>query len=262
MIQLAIETSGRTGSLAVLDDETLLKSFPLPSDRRTAATLTIMLREAVDWCQCQNKPIDFLSVAGGPGSFTGLRIGLTTAKTYCYATGLRLVAIDSIAAVAATVFSQDASIDSVLVAVNAYRGQVFTGTYQRARLLPAAVNLTNRSGEPDSAMGGIDPASAWITHLHSAVVLDTADLANVISSLPPQTRFAGDPNVLAKSTSADELAERLVPRTMPDATGSGLLGHHAAAWQQWVDPMKLTPRYLKASAAEEKADQSTAPPTR
>ena len=248
MIQLAIETSGSVGSLAVLSDQTPLQSFPLPRDQRTAATLAVRLQEAIRWCRAEGRTIDFMSVAKGPGSFTGLRIGLTTAKAYCYATGLPLVAIDSIAAVAASRFSEDPAIESVLVAVNAYRGQVFSGTYQRKTLLPTSGLATAPTRDAPG-----ERESIWRTAMESARVLDRCRLDDLAASAPPSTYYAGDESLFGGSAGCALGMKRYLRSQRTEAHGVGILGHHAAAWQQWVDPIQLTPRYLKSSAAEEQA---------
>ena len=87
-----------------------------------------------------------VSVADGPGSFTGLRIGVTTAKTLCYALELPLVAIDSLAAIAATALHDHPAYERIWAVLNAYRGQVFLGMFDRGTLLPdvSAIPKTGR----------------------------------------------------------------------------------------------------------------------
>ena len=59
--------------------------------------------------------------------------------------------------------------------------------------------------------------------------------------------FAGDRKMFP-----EDLQAGFCLRKDADACGTGLLGFCAARWNQWVDPLRLSPRYLKASAAEEK----------
>ena len=260
MIQLAIETSGSVGSLAVLSDQTPLKSFPLPSDRRTAATLAVRLQEAAQWCREDGRRIDYVSIARGPGSFTGLRIGLTTAKTYCYATGLPLVAVDSIAAIAALQLWDHPHAETVLVAVNAYRGQVFSGTYRRASLLPTAepaAGPMDATAPTDRAGGGFEQGSGrgplWRSEMESSRVLDRPALDELAATASPSTHVAGDPLLFGQRPASDNPMNRYLQSGRTEAIGVGILGHYAATWKQWVDPIELTPRYLKSSAAEEKS---------
>ena len=88
--------------MAVFRGQRIIRELKLDSDCRTAATLAPALRDMLSWCEQQGEPLGFVSVADGPGSFTGLRIGVTTAKTLCYALEFASrVAVDSLAAIAA-----------------------------------------------------------------------------------------------------------------------------------------------------------------
>ena len=131
-LQIAIETTGVSGSLAVLRGETVLQQRKLDSQHRAAAALAPALSELMRWCRdTQNRP-QLVSIADGPGSFTGLRIGVTTAKTFSYATDLPVIAIDSLASIAAVTLLQEPDLETILVALDAYRGQVFMARFQRA----------------------------------------------------------------------------------------------------------------------------------
>lgn len=239
LIQLAIETTGRTGSIAILQGEAVLDDVALPEGSRTAAALTPALDEAIRRCRRRGLEPGLVSVAAGPGSFTGLRIGLTTAKTLCYATRWPLVAVGSLSAIAATVFArlppeQDTAASRILVGVNAYRRQVFSGWFTRDQLLPplASVQSPGRFEPPDEVE--VLSAKAW---------------QSLLDRLERETLLAGD----AKVFGAAAAAGRFVPRGTTDAVGVGLLGLRAARAGHWADPLTLTPRYLKPSAAEEKA---------
>ena len=249
-VGLAIETTGKSGSVAVLRAGTVIRQATLPATPRTAATLAPTLAETLQWCQEHGCKPDFIAVANGPGSFTGLRIGVTTAKTLSYALNLPLVAVDSVAAVAATVLVQQSVLasdsereqdhaatgvaeESVLVGLNAYRGQVFTGTFRRASLLES--HYLNSSGEDETGM--------------STRIVDAKQWLSLLSQLPRGAAVSGDPAVFRGNSGL-----RFLERTVADAVGVGLLALPLAVSGKWSDPMALVPRYLKLSAAEEKAD--------
>lgn len=241
---LAIDTSGREGSLAVMHGATVLKILPLPRGQRTASTLAVQLRQATEWCASEQHKIEFVAVANGPGSFTGLRIGVTTAKVYCYATGLPLVAVNSIAAIAASTMMQVSESDSVLVGINAYRGQVFTGCFDRQSLLPELPpQLVDKKVS-------IDPSvqNRWRSHMNSASVLDSNEWREMVSEIPSTTAMAGESELFPAETRS-----RIRKRALDDAYGVGILGHYAGTMRQWVDPMQLSPTYIKSSSAEELA---------
>ena len=89
MIQVALESIGKTGSLAILRDDAVLwhwQSDNIPAEKTgfekapsTASQFALQLDRALSWCREKSLSIDSVSVANGPGSFTGLRIAITTA---------------------------------------------------------------------------------------------------------------------------------------------------------------------------------------
>src|SRR4029077_17224460 len=101
---LAIETSGRTASVAALEaadgDVVLLQEAATTRDERTAQALfpvlKVMLQE-VGWAP---DAIELWTVGVGPGSFTGLRIGVTLAKTFAYAAGAEVIGVNTLAVLA------------------------------------------------------------------------------------------------------------------------------------------------------------------
>ena len=175
-----------------------------------------------------------VSVADGPGSFTGLRIGVTTAKTLCYALELPLVAIDSLAAIAATALHDHPAYERIWAVLNAYRGQVFLGMFDRGTLLPDVSAIPkNWTGHPETTQ--VLSNEAWNTQLEKK---------------PKSTALTGDLKPLG-ARSVDALTRGC------DAIGVGLLAIRAATQHQFSDPMTLVPRYLKPSAAEEQANQQS-----
>jgi tRNA A37 threonylcarbamoyladenosine modification protein TsaB len=158
---------------------------------------------------------------------------VTTAKSLCYALNLPLVAIDSLAAIAAACLHTHRGIESLCVAIDAYRGQAFAASFTRHDLLP-----------PLDAV----PAN-WAVGISRARVFSDSQWQTQLRSLPDGIAFAGDDRPLG------EFAANRVQREC-DAVGLGLLGIRAAAIGAFLDPMTLVPRYLRASAAEEKAAAS------
>ena len=236
-MQLAIETTGRQGSIAILDADRVLDSMVLPSDHRTTATLVPAIERLVEshlspsnqppsnqpFQQGIHRGIDFISVASGPGSFTGLRIGGTTAKTLSYAWGIPLVSVNSLAAIAAVAFDQHDEVDRIVVAIDAYRRQVYHGEFLRDELL--------------------DPRS-------NVVAMPQRDFIDLLASHPSGTCFAGDAKLGAGHPG--KWLDRVGDRGC-DAVGVGLLGWQLAKKKQWTDAMAWVPHYLKPSAAEEQA---------
>ena len=76
---LAIDSSGLVASVAVVEDETLLAEFTIDYKKTHSQTLLPMLDQMAKMIELDLNSIDAVAVAGGPGSFTGLRIGSATA---------------------------------------------------------------------------------------------------------------------------------------------------------------------------------------
>ncbi|MCO8122254.1 tRNA (adenosine(37)-N6)-threonylcarbamoyltransferase complex dimerization subunit type 1 TsaB [Stieleria sp. TO1_6] len=237
MLQIALETIGKSGSLAVLDQETVVWQRSFGDDRRTAAVLAVHLDAAVRWCEDQQQAIQWVSVAVGPGSFTGLRIGITTAKTLAYAMHLPTVPVGSLAAIAAAI-EPAPEIARILVGLNAYRGQVFAAEFDTATLRDIA--------PPATAAFSVEVLSRdqWNQRVSSTAGSVASDggvaLAGDLSIIPSEWTGlfqAPQPNT---AVGVGRIANRLVERQSPSCSAQ-------------IDPFSLSARYVKLSAAEEQA---------
>src|SRR5262245_21398293 len=105
MRTIAIETSGRVGSVAALkcegDRADILGEIILGEDQRTAQRLAPAIRELLSDVSWSPADVELVAVAVGPGSFTGLRIGVTAAKSFAYAVGAQIVGVNTLAVLAA-----------------------------------------------------------------------------------------------------------------------------------------------------------------
>lgn len=127
MLLLAIETSGMDGSLALLRDGQLLGERQLDRQRRHARTLVSEVRELLREHHFEPRDCSCLAVSIGPGSFTGLRVGITFAKTFAYATGAKLIGVETFDALAAGV---RVTTPRLQVVMNAQREELFLGEYE------------------------------------------------------------------------------------------------------------------------------------
>ena len=90
---LAIDSSGLTAAVAVVDEEQTIAEYTVNYKKTHSQTLLPMIDEIVKMVEMDLKEIDAIAVAGGPGSFTGLRIGSATAKGLGLALDLSLIHI-------------------------------------------------------------------------------------------------------------------------------------------------------------------------
>jgi tRNA threonylcarbamoyladenosine biosynthesis protein TsaB len=100
MLILSIDTSTRGCSVAVHNSGVLLASYDLFADKSSSAMLTSLMQTAVKHAGVTLADLDAIAVAKGPGSYTGLRVGVSTAKGLCYALDKPLLAINTLEAMA------------------------------------------------------------------------------------------------------------------------------------------------------------------
>lgn len=94
MITLGIDTSASSGGVALCKDDETLIELMMESPLQHAEELVPLIDRALARCEIGISDVDLVSVNSGPGSFTGLRIGLATAKGICQAAKIPLVGVD------------------------------------------------------------------------------------------------------------------------------------------------------------------------
>ena len=92
---LALDTTGETGSLALAIDERIIEQIELNSADGFAHVIFVEIERLLARHQLTLRDIDCFASASGPGSFTGVRVGLTAAKGLAEATGKKVIAIGS-----------------------------------------------------------------------------------------------------------------------------------------------------------------------
>ena len=97
---LALESSAGAASAALCEDETLLAQVFLNSGLTHSQTLLPMAEQMLASYGCRVSELDLIAVAAGPGSFTGLRIGVSTAKGLAWAAGLPCAGCSTLASMA------------------------------------------------------------------------------------------------------------------------------------------------------------------
>src|SRR5205823_12731147 len=125
-------TSGFAGSVALLDGPRLLEERKLESERRSAQTLAPAIVELLHSAGVQPQQIRLVTTTTGPGSFTGLRVGITTAKTFAYAVGAEVMGISTLEAIvlgvpAGLLADQPREIQAV---IDAQRKELFVGRFR------------------------------------------------------------------------------------------------------------------------------------
>ena len=221
---LAIETSSTRGSVAALTGIEVLGQVEIDADSSTAAWLAQGIAgqlAAVGW---HPGDIQLVAVAQGPGSFTGLRVGVTTAKTLAYATHAELIGVNTLHTIATQVPEQILAVDAV---VDAHRQQVFSARFQRDE--DGWMRTVRQTDIIDDA--------EWLAGLDPAVSVSGPAMHKFIDHIP------------AGITLVDE------DRWSPRAETIGRLGFRSFQAGRRDDAWKLAPCYYRTSAAEERSEK-------
>lgn len=124
---LAIDTSGQNCSVAIIDEEKVICDFNLSIGTTHSETLLPMIDEVCKTSKIDLSEIDVLSCGIGPGSFTGLRIGIATIKGFALAQNKNVIGVPTLDALAYNIANFDGLICSVLDARN---NNVYAGIYK------------------------------------------------------------------------------------------------------------------------------------
>jgi len=221
---LAVETSGLEASVALADGSELLSERALDTAGRRNARLLVpavdeLLRKQ-DW---QPSDVDVVAVSIGPGSFTGLRVGVVFAKTYAWINDTKLVAVDTLQAIAQRSLPTE---PDITVISDAQRGDLFVNSYHAEDIAQPIGNVRIES---------LDQVLAE----YSGQLLTGPGIQKFAEQIPPDACIAEaenqEPRAAALLLPACDMIQR----------------------QAWADPDTLEPVYLRRSYAEESADRSS-----
>lgn len=259
---LAIESSARECSVAALDGQSgaarLICELPVTGGR-TAQALAPTIKNLLDSVDWSVAAIELVAVTVGPGSFTGLRIGVTTAKTLAYAVGAQVIGVNTLAVLADQVVNADRALWTV---IDAQRQELFAARFdgdQRCGRPPDRATLGAGSGDPRTTTTENPPSSAdreqgtvpfpartctipthiitestWLAQLQPGDLVTGPAVARVQSQLPP---------------GVDATAPAC---WQPTASATGVVGWRDYQSGRRDDLWKLVPQYYRPSAAEEK----------
>ena len=229
MLVLALETSDLAGSVALLEEREVLEYIPLDAGKRSARWRGPAIDQALTSAGRQPRDIQLVAVTTGPGSFTGLRVGVTTGKTLAYVVGCPVIGVNTLEAIA---LRAPATQKQVWAVIDAQRSQLFTARFDRRE--PSAAEVIDRT-----AIASYDD---WLAKLSPADLLTGPGLQKLTDRLPTGVEIAQ-------------------PDLWPArAIEVGLLGLAAFSQGQQDDPFSLVPQYFRPTAAEEQWARKNAPP--
>ena len=217
---LAIDTAGKTAAVAVMRDDTLLYEMASNTGLTHSETLLPMVDTALKACGLTPAQLDLYAVTNGPGSFTGLRIGLAVIKGLALPRQIPCAGVSTMAALAYGLAGEG----TVIGAQDARRGQVYWGAFD----LATHDRLTEDAAAP------------------------IASLENFVQSCKKPLFFVGDGASLCYNVYKSVPGVAAAPSALQILRGAGVALAAKAMWErgECVPPAALLPDYHRLSQAE------------
>lgn len=157
MLLLSIDTSTTVCSVALHDGDKLLGCYELYTERTSAAMLTTLINDVVRHTGHELNQVDAIAVAKGPGSYTGLRIGVSTVKGLCFALDKPLLAVNTLQAMTEQVrllslpFAHGPVPPALCPMIDARRMEVYCAMYDGTgrELLPTSAEIIDEQSFAD-----------------------------------------------------------------------------------------------------------------
>ena len=224
MLILAFETSAKAGSVALAEDGRLLGESYQNTGLTHSQTLLTMAQELIASCGCQPADVQAIAVANGPGSFTGVRIGVAAAKGFAWGAGIPCCGVSTLEAMALGFGVYNGY---VLPVMDARREQVYTATFhaEKGRLFRVTEDR--------------------------AISLE--ELKKDLISLKEPIFLVGDGSILCYNTLLEDVPALILPpehRMHQRAAGVALAALPHLKAGEGCDGSTLTPNYLRVSQAE------------
>lgn len=228
MIVLALDTSAAAASAAVVKDGLLIGEITIRNGKTHSQKVIPMINQLLGMLDYKPKDLDLLAVANGPGSFTGLRIGVVTIKAMAYALNIPVAEVSTLMALAYTVNETEGLVCPIMDARNR---QVYTGLYK------------------------ISDDSVSVLEEDSGIAID--ELMSVLKKYDLPVHFVGDAVPLYRNYITEQ---GINARFAPDS----IFTHRAAsvAYLAWLlqkegkvtDAFRAKANYLRKSQAERMKD--------
>ncbi len=219
---LGIETATWLGSVALVTESEVIAEYTLNIRRTHSERLMGMIARLLSDTDVALMDLDGIAVSIGPGSFTGLRIGLSTAKGLCFANDLPLTPVPTLEAMASRM--------------------CFTR-------YPVCPLLDARKQEVYAALYDVSDRTARV-----ALAPSTISIENLLGRISRPTIFSGDGSTIFRDRIREQLGDRafFVPSDAahPDAAAVARLGLSAFRKGEHAEFFDLEPIYLRRSEAE------------
>ena len=224
MLLLAFETTAKAGSVALHDGKTLLGESYCNTGLTHSQTLMVMAEDLLKTCGVTAQDVTAVAVAAGPGSFTGVRIGVAAAKGFAWGAEIPCYGVSTLEAMAESLGAFDGY---VCACMDARRSQVYNALFL--------------------ARGG------KLTRIADDRAIALADLKEELKNLKKSIFLVGDGALLCYNTLKEEVPELVLPpehRLHQRAVGVAILAQRLADAGIAPSGGELEPNYLRLSQAE------------
>ena len=232
MLLLAFETSAKAASVALFDGQKLLGEAYQNTGLTHSQTLMVMAEDTVKTCGYTPQDITHVAVAAGPGSFTGVRIGVAAAKGFAWGAELPCYGVSTLEAMALGLGAYNGIICCVM---DARRAQVYNALFEAK--------------------------NKQITRLTEDRAIALEELKEELQKFEKPIFLVGDGSILTYNTLKDAVSNLVLPpesRMHQRAVGVGLVALRKIEAGEAGDGAALTPNYLRLSQAERERNEREA----
>ena len=224
MLLLAFETSAKAASVALFQDSKLLGESYQNTGLTHSQTLMVMAEDLLTQCSHTPQDVQAVAVAEGPGSFTGVRIGVAAAKGFAWGSDIPCYGVSTL--------------ESMALGLGAYQGYICPVMDARRSQVYNALFYVNR---------GV------VSRVTEDRAIALSDLKTELLTLSEPIFLVGDGSTLTYNTLSGEIPGLVLPpeqKMHQRAVGVGLAALQKIAAGEIGDGNALTPNYLRLSQAE------------
>jgi tRNA threonylcarbamoyladenosine biosynthesis protein TsaB len=185
---LHIDTAVQASSICLADGEEILGVLISPSEKESASWLHVAIKGLMEQTDRKLQHLNAIAISAGPGSYTGLRVGMATAKGLCYALSIPLISINTLQMMAASVSNPQTKF--LCPMIDARRMEVFTALYDQAlnEIMPSTPLILEETSFQEwlpenniSFFGnGSTKAKFVIKHPNAFFIVSTATAASMV----------------------------------------------------------------------------------
>lgn len=227
---LAVDTSTNVATVAILEDDTIIGEYSCNRGKTHSQRLMPMVQNLLEMVGLKAADMDAFAASIGPGSFTGLRIGVTTVKAMAFAAGKQVISVHTLDALA---YNLSISKDLICPIIDARNDQVFTAIYRFV--------------------------DGKLQRLTEYMGVHISELVNQLNAMSDEVIFLGDGCKTHKEYFKKELGQR-VHFAAPDAalaraTSVAILAKELYSDEKPESCYDMVPYYLRKSQAERQNDK-------